>query len=140
MGRFIRKGKTAWKYYREKKFFNMVFFDIFPLTCMCVDIYFRLFNDWKAEEIPSWKKKKMNVFFWTLLQVLSDWRIYRQHWWQLAKWAWYDKKLCKKISKAIIGFKQFISGNSCEFVICRVFFVCFFWCREMGFFETLKYI
>ena len=29
-------------------------------------------------------------------------------------------------SEAIIGLKMFIPGNSCDFVICRMFFVSFF--------------
>ena len=121
----------------EKKLANIVFSTYFPyLICvltLIIDI--RLFSDQKTEEIPLWHKKKdfcvsYNVFSWTLLQLLSDWRIYRQHWWPLAKWVWYDKKLSKKCSEAIMGFKLFISGNSCGFAICRRFFVCVFFYVE----------
>ena len=67
---------------------------------MCVDICFRLPSDQKAEKTSFQHKNKLctsyNVFFWTLLQVLSDWRMQQPDWWQLVKWTWYDKKLNKK--------------------------------------------
>ena len=43
-------------YYRGKKFFTSVF-DLFPLTYMRVDIYFRLFSDKKAERTHLRHKK-----------------------------------------------------------------------------------
>ena len=35
------------------------------------------------------------------------------------------KRLIKN-SEEIIGLRPFISGNSCDFTICRVFILCFF--------------
>ena len=69
------------RYHRRKKVPYQSVSDIFPITCLCVDIDFRLFSDsYKAEKFPLRHKKIFAVvitffFFWILLQILSGWQM-----------------------------------------------------------------
>ena len=51
---------------------------------------------------------------------------FQQHWCPLAEWAGYGYNLIKKFSDAINGFRLFNPGNSCDFPVCRVFLLYFF--------------
>ena len=53
---------------------------------------------------------------------------------QTGKVSLSNKNLNKTISEALIGLKLIIPGNSCDFAICRVFFLY----REMGLYKSFK--